>query len=721
MHALINRDDPYLEEALESWDEARESGGPEAGEAFLRSLPDEFRALVEYQIRRRLAVEDALQAADETDDEPTEDECGARGVRGRYENLGVHAIGGMGVVYRARDAELDRVVAYKVMKTRYRDDPEGVRRFQQEALVTSRLQHPGIVPVLGFVDDESGPPAYAMEFVEGDTLANAIKEFHAADSTASADAGARSLNELIRHFIAACQVVAYAHDRSYVHGDLKPLNILIDQYGATRVLDWGVSRYVIPDGGAPDVVANAEADAISRRIVSRGFHGPSVDQVGVPASFASDIYALGATLQSLLTGRPPSAEPDSRNRSTGRVPQALAAVYRKAMDPDPTRRYPNPAALAHDVQRFLDDEPNSVYRDPFITRVRRSVRRHRLIAVAGVLTFLFACAAITVGTIAKSSFERSAQRDQARIRFESGRAPIESFISVEALKYMANDKELAAEAYNRIVRQAEMRMDSEFVTDADRILLARCYFARGIVEMPGEYTKGKDSAPFRESVVKSFLAAVRSNGPLKALKNVFDREPNTRAEVWLDKSVRSYDALKQPEKLLTRDRDAMLASIVERAAVRFQIGRCTEALMDWERALHLGEGVLGSSWGWLRPVIRMQAEEEQANLMLSRPSSALDPKTMRLAAYLADYDGVSDAAVYNAACVFSVASLDHQATAAERDSRATRAVTYLSRITERGYFRGKKQSDELQRDHDLDPLRSRSDFQSLRSNVRPVP
>jgi hypothetical protein len=106
--------------------------------------------------------------------------------------------------------------------------------------------------------------------------------------------------------------------------------------------------------------------------------------------------------------------------------------------------------------------------------------------------------------------------------------------------------------------------------------------------------------------------------------------------------------------------------------------------------------------------------------MLSRPSSALDPKTMRLATYLADYDGVSDAAVYNAACVFSVASLDHQATAAERDSRATRAVAYLSRITEHGYFRGKKQSDELQHDHDLDPLRSRSDFQSLCSNVRPV-
>lgn len=125
------------------------------------------------------------------------------------------------------------------MRPRYRHDPEAKQRFSQEAQVTSRLQHPGIVPVLGFVQDESGLPAYAMEFVAGPTLADAIRQFHDPTSEGGAGMPKRALTELLRRFIAACQVVAYAHDRKIVHGDLKPQNILIDQYGGTRVLDWG--------------------------------------------------------------------------------------------------------------------------------------------------------------------------------------------------------------------------------------------------------------------------------------------------------------------------------------------------------------------------------------------------------------------------------------------------------------------------------------------------
>src|SRR4051794_16693361 len=208
MSAPDDLNDRDVAEALDQLDEAREEGGPEAVAAVLQSLSPDLRARVEPLMSRILAAEDTLLAFFESAEALDGEDCGATGKTGRYEIIKMHAPGGMGVVYRARDVELDRVVAYKVMKRRYHDDPEARQRFQQEAQVTSRFQHSGIVPVLGFVQDEPGLPAYAMEFVEGPTLSDAIRQFHHLSAGDRAGRPRRTLNELLRHFIAACQVVA---------------------------------------------------------------------------------------------------------------------------------------------------------------------------------------------------------------------------------------------------------------------------------------------------------------------------------------------------------------------------------------------------------------------------------------------------------------------------------------------------------------------------------
>ena len=173
------------------------------------------------------------------------------------------------------------------------------------------------------------------------------------------------------------------HARNYVHGDLKPQNILIDHDGV-RVVNWGISRFVSHQG-----------DAISRRIVSRGFHGPTALKNGEPATFASDVWALGATLHTLLTGTPPATDAGQGGIAGTNVSPVLTAVCRKAMAAEPGNRYATPSALAEDVRRFIDDEPVSVYRDGVPTRFRRWRRRHPSIAAGSAVAGLLIVAATT--------------------------------------------------------------------------------------------------------------------------------------------------------------------------------------------------------------------------------------------------------------------------------------------------------------------------------------
>ena len=143
----------------------------------------------------------------------------------------------------ALDAELHREVALKQILDQHADDPVSRQRFLLEAEITGGLEHPGIVPVYGLGTYGDGRPYYAMRFIRGDSLKEAIDRFHA-DAALKADPGRRSLElrKLLRRFIDVCNAIEYAHSRGVLHRDIKPANVIVGQYGETLVVDWGLAK-----------------------------------------------------------------------------------------------------------------------------------------------------------------------------------------------------------------------------------------------------------------------------------------------------------------------------------------------------------------------------------------------------------------------------------------------------------------------------------------------
>ncbi|MDB5314102.1 MAG: pknD 3, partial [Gemmataceae bacterium] len=275
----------------------------------------------------------------------------------RYVLRGLHARGGLGEVYTARDTELNREVALKRIQTRYADEPSSRRRFLIEAELTARLDHPGVVPVFGLVADGRGRPCYAMRFIRGESLRDEIDRFHQREGTGAtrpgtgtteqtapysggeaarpgadarprpaapqpADARRIAFRQLLQRFIAVCQAIAYAHTRKVIHRDIKPANVMVGTFGETLVVDWGLAK-ALDDVPNVEVIEQAAERAGFRRDPNATAvpddHTAVGTAVGTPAYMspeqahgdldrigpASDIYSLGATLYCILTGKAP--------------------------------------------------------------------------------------------------------------------------------------------------------------------------------------------------------------------------------------------------------------------------------------------------------------------------------------------------------------------------------------------------------------------------------
>jgi serine/threonine-protein kinase len=337
----------------------------------------------------------------------------------RYRPLHFHARGGLGEVHVAEDTELQRHVAFKRIQARHVDDPDCRRRFLLEAEVTGRLEHPGIVPVYGLVQDAEGRPGYAMRFVEGESLKAAIDRFHKPKPPPPAP----TLRQLLNRFVAVCNAVAYAHSRGIVHRDLKPGNIMLGKYGETLIVDWGLAKYLeakdretSPSSG-PKPALSLPSDApteIGSTIGTPAFMSPEQaagrwDLVGP----ASDIFSLGATLYALLLGRPPyvagsvaeilqkarQGEFPLPRRVKSDIPKPLEAVCLKALARRPEDRYASALDLAADVERWLADEPVRAYREPIIVRLGRWGRQHKPVVAAVVALLMTAVVAMSIGLL----------------------------------------------------------------------------------------------------------------------------------------------------------------------------------------------------------------------------------------------------------------------------------------------------------------------------------
>jgi serine/threonine-protein kinase len=368
----------------------------------------------------------------------------------RYTLSRLHATGGIGRVWLARDASLGRDVALKELRPERAGSRDVWARFLEEAQVTGQLEHPGIVPIYEVGRrPEDRQPFYTMRFVRGRTLGEAIHSYH--QKRARKEAGSLDGRDLLSAFVAVCNTVAYAHSRGVIHRDLKPRNVVLGDYGEVIVLDWGLAKVLT---GGPPIPAEAveTTDGPPVALDCAEAHDPTVQGqvLGTPAYMApeqaegrldqinarTDVYGLGAMLYELLTGRPPFAgqtrdvlhqvihdEPAPPRSLVADVPRALEAVCLKALRKKPADRYGSAKELAGDVQHWLADEPVSACRDSWAVRAGRWGRRHKPLVAAAPALLLAAVAGLTLGVVllGREQARTDRARQEARGHFRRSR------------------------------------------------------------------------------------------------------------------------------------------------------------------------------------------------------------------------------------------------------------------------------------------------------------
>ena len=363
--------------------------------------PDEQRARLaacdDDVVRREVAS--LLEFADDSDDDVRASRFGIPDaldepgdVDGLPERIGAYRVvrlvgrGGMGSVFEAEQENPQRRVAVKVLPALV-SSPDLMRRFEHEAQVLGRLQHPGIAQIFEagtFAADGRTRPFFAMEFVEGDPL------------TAHAARRGLDVRERLALFATICDAVHHAHQRGVVHRDLKPANILVTAAGEAKVLDFGVAR--VTEGERATMLTTA-----GQIVGTLGTMSPEQARGDTDIDITSDVYSLGVVLFELLGGRLPhdvggvpvhealrrivEDEPARLGDLDATFRGDLDTIVDTALRKERDRRYPSAAALAADLRRHLADEPIDARPPTTFYTIEKFARRHR--AVVGVIAVAF--------------------------------------------------------------------------------------------------------------------------------------------------------------------------------------------------------------------------------------------------------------------------------------------------------------------------------------------
>jgi eukaryotic-like serine/threonine-protein kinase len=326
-----------------------------------------------------------------------------------YEVEAVLGVGGMGVVFRAHHLKLNRDVALKMALAGAYAGRHERERFQREAEAVAALRHPNVVQIYD-VGESAGRPYFTMEYVEGGSLAQKMAGIPL------------PANEAAAFLMILAKAVQAAHAAGIVHRDLKPANVLLTAEGTPKISDFGLARRVDGEAGLTRSGAAVGTPSYMAPEQARG-HASAVGP-------AADIYALGAILYAMLTGRPPfiaesaaetilellSRDPVPPSRLNRKVPRDLETICLKCLHKEPTLRYANASALAEDVERFLRGDPIAARPEGPIARFVRRVRRRPLLFGAMTLAVLSTIALVSGGLWLLSDRAASVRTDDGDLR-----------------------------------------------------------------------------------------------------------------------------------------------------------------------------------------------------------------------------------------------------------------------------------------------------------------
>jgi serine/threonine protein kinase/WD40 repeat protein len=381
---------------------------------------------------------------------------------GGYELLNVIGQGGMGVVYRARQRDLRRIVAVKVLLGGLFAKDASVERFRREAEAAASISHPNIVPIYE-VGEHDGQPFFSMELIAGRDLGTLARDKPLAATEAA------------RLVMTIAEAVQFAHERGVLHRDLKPSNILVDESRQPHITDFGFAKRL---------TSNADASGEEDQITASGevFGTPNYmppeqanPRLG-PATAASDVYSLGAILYQLLTARPPfladsitetlrlaaESEPASPRMLNPSVPQDLETICLRCLERNPRQRYSSARELADELDRYLAGEPIHARPSGPVERALRWCRRKPALARtlgAAILLLLLILTGLPIALVRINNARQAAEASNGNYRQELYSALLDQ-ARATVLSGEMGHRELALKALKQageITNSAELR------------------------------------------------------------------------------------------------------------------------------------------------------------------------------------------------------------------------------------------------------------------------